>query len=250
MGSRRDEALIGLSFLREKHWVYISLIKKQLLRGIERGGRGRGDASMARSLLGISHSAGGLVLSLLNVRREELLMVLGLLVLLNEGAAATAAGEEDIGDAVSLEVVLFADVLALHGQRNKPETEAVDTTKKEARGVDRLIAVEVSVLAEAVMSLAEGNAGNEASHQAGVNRVEAVEETAGPAGRALMRLGVEMITGLGENSVEAGLPVIDIVLVNRATSRSTSGLGRSLRLGLGGERSGVGRDLRHFRKVI
>lgn len=52
------------------------------------------------------------------------LALLGLLVLLDEGAAATAAGGEQIGDEVALQVVLAADVGALEDHGDPVQSKA------------------------------------------------------------------------------------------------------------------------------
>ena len=91
------------------------------------------DYAIRNDLFGrVGHLGGALVASGLSVLGEKLLVVLSLLILLDKTAAAAAAGEEDISDAVTLEVVLLTDVLALHGQGDEAKTEAVDTTEEKA----------------------------------------------------------------------------------------------------------------------
>jgi len=87
---------------------------------------------------------------------------------------------------------------------------------KTYRGVDGLIALEVGILAETVMSLAEGDAGNAPGDQAEIDGLEAAEEGAVPRLGVLGRLGVENITGLGEDLVDADLPVLDIAVIDGA----------------------------------
>ena len=126
----------------------------------------------------------------------------------------------------------------------------LDSEAYTYRGVDGLVALHVAILAETVVSLAEGDTGDEARDQAGLKGVEAVEETAGPGGRALVRLGVDVLARLGEDGVETVLPVIHISLVNGtlrgATGRTSSGLSLCLRdLGVVLGRRGVV-EIRHL----
>jgi hypothetical protein len=82
------------------------------------------------------------------------------------------------------------------------------------RGVDGLIAIEVTVLAETVMGLAKGDTGNTAGDQAGVDGGEAAKEGVVPGLGRLGRLGVDMLAGAGEDVVEAILPLVEVVVVN------------------------------------
>lgn len=77
-------------------------------------------------------------------------------------------------------------------------------------GVDGLIAIEVVALVQAVVRLAEGDAGNAPGHEAQVDRVEAPEECVGPGLRRLGRLGVDVLTGPGKDIVDARLPVVHV----------------------------------------
>jgi len=83
-------------------------------------------------LAGVSHALLGLVLLLHTTLGKEGLLVGSLLILLDEGAAATAAGDEDIADAVAFEVVLGANVGALHGEGNEGETDARGADEEKA----------------------------------------------------------------------------------------------------------------------
>jgi hypothetical protein len=56
----------------------------------------------------------------------------GLLVLLHETAAAAAAGHRDIDDAVALQVVLLAHVVALEGREQGGQTEACGAAEEKA----------------------------------------------------------------------------------------------------------------------
>lgn len=58
--------------------------------------------------------------------------MLGLLVLLDQAAAVAAARGEDILQARALQVVLFADVHALHGHGDPVEAEAASATEEQA----------------------------------------------------------------------------------------------------------------------
>lgn len=60
------------------------------------------------------------------------LTVLGLLVLLDEIAATTAACSGEIDKAAALEVVLLTEVGALEGERNPVKTEAGGTPEEKA----------------------------------------------------------------------------------------------------------------------
>jgi hypothetical protein len=84
------------------------------------------------------------------------------------------------------------------------------------------------------MRLAKGHARQAAGNEAGVDRVEAVEETGEPGLRALGRLGVDDLGGLGEEVVEAVLPVLDVTVVDGAGIRGAGSGGRSRRGGSAG----------------
>lgn len=80
-------------------------------------------------LLRVRHAGLGLVLVL---RRGVELPVRDLLVLLDEGAAAAAARDGEIGQAVALEVELVADVGALHRRGDAGDTDAAGSAEEEA----------------------------------------------------------------------------------------------------------------------
>lgn len=103
-------------------------------------------------------------------------------------------------------------------------------------GIDGLISLKVGILPHTVMRLAKGNTGQAAGNETRVNRVEAVEETGEPRLRALRRLGVDDLGGLGKEVVEAVLPVLDIVVVDGAGLRGAGSGGRS------GRGAGLGLD--------
>jgi hypothetical protein len=83
-----------------------------------------------KNLLGICHAARRLVL-LFN-GGAALLVGRHLLVLLDEIADAAAAGRGDVGEAAALEVVLGADLGALHRHRDPVETDAPGTAEEKA----------------------------------------------------------------------------------------------------------------------
>lgn len=87
------------------------------------------------------------------------------------------------------------------------------------RGVDGLPALHAAILADAVMRLAKGDAGQAPCHQAGVDGVEAAKEGRAPGLGALGRLGVDVLAGFSQDLVEAVLPVLDIAVVDGAVAR-------------------------------
>lgn len=56
----------------------------------------------------------------------------GLLVVLNNGAASAAPGSENVLGAVAFEIVLFAEHLALHGNRDAEAADVSGTNKQKA----------------------------------------------------------------------------------------------------------------------
>jgi hypothetical protein len=89
------------------------------------------------------------------------------------------------------------------------------------RRVNRLIALEVAVLPEAVVRLAESDAGKAVGNEACVDRVEAREEAGVPGLGTLSGLLLDDLAGGLEDGVGAGDPVLDVIVVDGA------GLGRS-----------------------
>lgn len=82
---------------------------------------------------GVLHLGVGLVLLLdTGVVGQEALAVLSLLVGLDERAAPAAARERNVDEAAALEVVLFADVLALHGHGDPVQAEAARAAEEQA----------------------------------------------------------------------------------------------------------------------
>lgn len=150
--------------------------------------------------------------------------MLRLLLELNQVAATTAKGLCNVLDAVSLEVVLFADRGTLHAGEDPVKATAAGAAEEKARGVDGLIAFHVAILVNSVVDLAECDAGDTASDEAKVNGVEAVEEVRGPANSATRGSRVDVVARSRQDIVESLLPVVHIVIVDRAT------LGRSRRL--------------------
>lgn len=75
-----------------------------------------------------------------------------------------AAGESEIGDEVAVEAVLLADVTALEGEGD--EGEAGGDAEEQAGGVDEGELLQLAVVVEAVVDLAEGDAGDAAGDEA------------------------------------------------------------------------------------
>lgn len=176
--------------------------------------------------------------------------MLRLLLELNQVAATTAKRLCNVLDAVSFEVVLFADRGTLHAGEDPVKATAAGAAEEKAlqeaehvsemqrddlyqrccarvktyRGVDGLIALHVAILVNSVVNLAECDTGDTASDEAKVNGVEAVEEVRGPANSATGRSRVDVVARSRQDIVESLLPVVHIVIVDRST------LGRSRRL--------------------
>lgn len=108
------------------------------------------------------------------------LAVLGLLVLLDEIAATTAACSSEIDKAAALKVVLLAEVSALESERDPVKTEAGRAPEEEARGVDGLVSLKVTVLSETVMGLAKGHTRDAAGDRAKADGAEAAKEAVLP----------------------------------------------------------------------
>jgi len=166
---------------------------------------------------GVNHAPGvGLVLIRVAVPQERF-AVFCLLLKLDQVAASAAEGLGKVLDAVTVEVVLFADRGTLHAAKDPMKTTAGRATEEKARGVDGLIAFHIAILVDPVMSLAESDTGDAASDEAKVNRVEAVEQMRGPSNGTWGRFGVNVISRSRQNIVDSFLPVVHIVVVDRAT---------------------------------
>lgn len=91
---------------------------------------------MLRLLTGVSHAPRRLslvaLLDALAGLRQQRLAVLGLLVRLRQLAAATAAGRRHVDEAAALEVVLGAQVRALHGHGDPVAADAARGAEEEA----------------------------------------------------------------------------------------------------------------------
>jgi len=148
--------------------------------------------------------------------QEGLLLVVSLLLLLDEIAESAAAGLEDIGDAVSLEVVLGTELSTLHSLWDPVETDASGSNEEKARGVDWLVSLEGAVLLVPVVDLAKGDTWAAVGNQASVDWVAASKEARGPVRSLSSALGVDHVAGIAQNVVEAVLPVIDILVVDWA----------------------------------
>jgi len=167
----------------------------------------------------VRHALSRLVLLLDTAAGGRRLPVGSLVFLLNDGAAAAAAREGNVGKAATLEIVLLADLGTLQGQRDDGKTDAAGAAEEEARSVDGLIALEVPVLVETVVRLAESDAGDYASDQAGVDGVEASEEGRVPGAGGLGRLRVDDLAGLGHEIMEPLGPPLEVLLVDGTTAR-------------------------------
>ncbi len=82
-------------------------------------------------------------------------------------------------------------------------------------GVDGLVALEVGVLAQAVVSAAEDDARAAPRHEADVDGGQAAEEGVVPRLGGLGRLGVDVVAGAGQHVVEPRRPVAHVILVER-----------------------------------
>jgi len=178
-------------------------------------GRGSGSRAINRSLSWIDHAAGGLI-RLLNSAGGQGLVGLGLLIRLDKRAENAAARESDVSDTVAFEVVLGAGVGALHRHRHPMETAETRGAEEEATGVDRLVALKAAILPESVVRLAKGNAREAVGQQAEVDGVEAVEEASCPCLGIRGRLRVDGLARLVQNRIHAVLPVLDILVIDRA----------------------------------
>lgn len=88
--------------------------------------------------------------------------------------------------------------------------------KRTYRGVDGLEALEVGVLAQAVVGAAKDDARQAPAQQAGVDGREAAKERVEPRLGALGRLGVEVLAGAGHNVVEPRRPLGHVVVADGA----------------------------------
>jgi hypothetical protein len=157
---------------------------------------------------------GHLLVGLVSLANDGGIAVGSLLLLLDKIAATAAAGGGNVDQAAALEVVLLSDVGTLKGHGDPVKSEAAGSPEHQARSVDRLIALEGTVLSETVVGLAEGNARNAASDQAGVDRAEALEEAGVPRLGLGRRLLVDVLAGAGQDIVESVLPVLEVVVVD------------------------------------
>jgi len=164
--------------------------------------------------LSVHHALRGLILLLITAG-DQRLAVGCFLLLLDERAASAAQREGNVAEAAALQVVLVADLGALHRQGDAGETDDGRTAEEKAGSVDGLVALEVAVLVDAVVRLAEGDAGETPGHQAEVDGVEAAEEGSVPVLGRLGRFGVDHICWLGEDIVKSLGPSLDVAIVNR-----------------------------------
>jgi len=88
----------------------------------------------------------------------DLLLELGLLVLLDEIAGRAAASAEQVLAAIALEVVLAADLTAVHHLNDPLAAELGQTEPGTAVAVDRTVSLEIAILVQAVMDSAMNEA--------------------------------------------------------------------------------------------
>jgi len=160
---------------------------------------------------------GHLLIADILLAAQLFLLVLGFLFLLDQVAESTAAGGGNVGDAGSLEVVLVADVHSLHGFWHPVETEAHGGKEEKARGVDGLVALHVAVLAGSVVGFTKGDAWAAVGYQAGINGAAAAKEAVAPRLSTLWTLGVDSLSSIAQDLIEAVLPVIDIIIIDRTS---------------------------------
>lgn len=157
-----------------------------------------------------------------------------LLLLLHQIAQSAAAGSRNIRQAVALEVVLGSQVGALHRERDPVAADAAGGADQQAlfgfnkhaivylwgwcayRSIDGLIPGQVDILPKPVMGFSKCHAGKAVCHAAQVDRGEAAEEGFMPWLGGRGRLGVDDLARLGEDHVEAVLPLGDVVVVDGA----------------------------------
>jgi len=178
-----------------------------------RTAKGVKQAQVHLTLLSVNHRVGVGVL----LAGNQLLAALGLLFLLDQIAEGTAAGNGNIGNARSLEVVLVTDVTTLHGLWNPVETNAHGGQEEQARGVDWLVTFHGTMLASSVMNLSESDARAAVCKTAGLDGRAAAEESAGELLSILWALGVHGLANVSEGLVETVFPVIDVAIVDGAS---------------------------------
>jgi len=161
---------------------------------------------------GIDHRVA--TLGVLSSAKKLLLAVGTLLLLLGQVAKSAAPCLGQVGETVTLEVVLATNIGALHGLRDAVETDAGGGKEKQARGVDWLVSLKGAILAVTMMNLAEGHTWAAVGDEAGVNWVAAAKEGLAPFLGVHTALGVDDLAGIAKNVVESVLPVLDIVVVD------------------------------------
>jgi len=101
--------------------------------------------------------------------------MLNLLFCLHKIAESTATCRGDVDNTVALKVVSATDIRTLHGHGNPVETEAAGGAEHQASSVDGLVALEIGILAETMVCLAEGDAREAIGHEAKIDGVEAAK---------------------------------------------------------------------------
>jgi len=163
----------------------------------------------------ISHALGLDITCTTSLLSQFFLANLGLLILLNERATAAAARREQIRHAVSLEVVLLADIGALKHHGDEMETEAGKAGKHKAGGVDEVVAIHVAMFPASVVGFAKGDTRHAAGDQAGINGSEATKEGCVPW-LCIWRGRSSNGGRVGQSIIEALDPVLHVFLIDSA----------------------------------
>jgi len=145
--------------------------------------------------------------------------------LLDEITAWAAAGAENIHGAVALEVELGADVVALEDHEWYAEADVVSEEESDARGVDWRVVLELRILSETVVGLAEGDARAAASHQAGINRIEELDKAVLPWLFAYEASDGIWLVGSILETID---PVANIIFMDRSSDWGSLLSGRSV----------------------
>jgi len=150
--------------------------------------------------------------------------LLSLLVELDKIAAVAAPGLEEVADKVAgqLRVAPLADVVTAEEIADAVDAKAGGNPPSETRRVDDAVALEVGVLVEPVVRLAESDARAAAGDQAGVGRAEALEEARVP--RTVARRVLDLVEVSG-GVVGLADPVVDVLLHLRLLGRRAGGDG-------------------------
>ena len=120
----------------------------------------------SKFLLRISHLFTTLVL-LLHIASKFTLPERSLVVLLNQAAAATAAGDENVRNTAALQIIFPAHVTALNGSnRQRQEGNKAGSNGEQAARVEPVETLKRAILVQAVVDTAKENAWAECSDEA------------------------------------------------------------------------------------